>query len=163
MVCATGMVFKASTGLLKSVSNPFESFAVTESIRVGWPDQELRAWLNTRLCIHILYCLVWMESHSLTWKNCILSSASLSNTCRFGYRNALKRVCECLISFLCQRITFLAPVLMHAMSSNTLVAAIWPKAVEWGFYGFYDLRILLSHSLWIIWCVLFDSPDLRSV
>ena len=43
MVCATGMVFKASAGLLKSVSSPFESFAVTESIREIWPDQELRA------------------------------------------------------------------------------------------------------------------------
>lgn len=43
MVCATGIVFKASPGLLKSVSSPFESFAVTESIREIWPDQELRA------------------------------------------------------------------------------------------------------------------------
>ena len=39
----------------------------------------------------------------------------LSDTCRFGCRNALERVCECLISFLCQRITFLAPMLMHGM------------------------------------------------
>lgn len=40
MVCATGMVFKGSTGLLKSVSSPFESFAVTESIREIRPDRE---------------------------------------------------------------------------------------------------------------------------
>lgn len=41
MVCATGMMFKASAGLLKSVSSPFETFAVTESIREIRPDQEL--------------------------------------------------------------------------------------------------------------------------
>lgn len=47
---------------------------------------------------------------------CILSSASLSNTCRFGYRNALEGVCACLISIPCiQIITFLALVQMHAM------------------------------------------------
>ncbi len=120
MVRATGTVFKASTGLLKSVSSPFESLAVTESIREIWPDQELRAWLNTRLYIHILYCFVWIEMQSLGWGNCIPSSASQSNTCRFGFTNALERVCECLINFwgelfFGQRITFLAPVLMHAM------------------------------------------------
>lgn len=43
MVHATGMVFKASTGLLKSVSRPFELFAVTEGIGEMGPDQELRA------------------------------------------------------------------------------------------------------------------------
>lgn len=43
MVCATGMVFKASSELLKSVSRPFESFVVTESMREIWPHQELRA------------------------------------------------------------------------------------------------------------------------
>lgn len=66
MVHATGMVFKASTGLLKSVSRPFESFAVTEGIGEMGPDQELRAWLNTRLCLHILFCLVRVETQGLT-------------------------------------------------------------------------------------------------
>ena len=66
MIRATGMVFKASTGLLKSVSRPFESFAVTEGIREIGPDQELRTGLNTRLCLHILFCLVRVETHGLT-------------------------------------------------------------------------------------------------
>lgn len=37
---------------------------------------------------------------------------SCLNCCRF---NTLKRVCECLLSLFCQKITFLAPLLMHAM------------------------------------------------
>lgn len=75
----------------------------------------------------------------------------------------MKRVCEYLISFRCLRITLLPPVLMHAMYFNTLVVAFRLKAIEWGFYGFYDQRILLSDSLSMIRRGLFDSFDPRLV
>lgn len=117
MVCATGMVFKASTGLLKSVSSPLWI------VCCDWEHQGDMAWSgaasmtkHSTLHPHTVLCLARMEMHGLTWKNCILPSASLAQTpADLGHRNALERVCECLISFLCQWITFLAPVLMHAM------------------------------------------------
>lgn len=40
MVCLTGVIFKGSAALLKSVSRPFESFAMTGGISEIWPDQE---------------------------------------------------------------------------------------------------------------------------
>lgn len=62
----------------------------------------------------------------------------------------LKESVNALLVFSVREITFLAPALMCAMSSTTLVVAICPKAIEWGFYVFYDLKILLSGSLWRI-------------
>lgn len=82
MVCATGIVFKASTGLLKSVSSPFESFAVTESIREIWADQELRACLNT---VHPHTVLSHVDRDTeFKPERVVFFLQPLSNTCRSG-------------------------------------------------------------------------------
>lgn len=127
MVCATGLVFKACPDLLKSVFWLFQSFAVTDSVR--------RYDRNQELCIHLLCCLVWMESCP-----CSLSSESIQTPADLagGIREWT------LFSIPCHWIS----CWHQCMPCNTLVAAIWPEADEFLFYDF------LSSQDFIIWLTL---------
>lgn len=57
-------------GLLKSVPNPFELFAVTGSISETWPDQKNMP-NHSILHPHDAASYVWMEVHGLTSENSI--------------------------------------------------------------------------------------------
>lgn len=149
MLCVTVMVFKARCGLLKLSYGPFELFAVTESLRARVCFR-LRPWPNTVFCTHTIY-IILHDAHVDLRITFFFQALCQTPASWFGPKSATEGVYEFVISFVQLRITVLASALMCTVYSKTLAAPIWLTAVEW---GFYDPKLLLSDSVWIIWCAL---------